>query len=544
MRNFRTLKFLARFRGLFTRFGIDFDAMQTILRIKLTMDERRVPTIFQNASKKKDGNQFLKSLWIYALYGLVLIPFILLGENYIFQMSIVFGMLMFILMTSMISDFSSVLLDVRDKNILHTKPVSGRTISAAKVIHVMIYMTFVTASFAAIPFIASVFRHGLAFGLVFLIGLLFTMLFIVVLTALLYLVVLRVFDGERLKDIINYVQILLSVGVVVGYQVFIRSFEFINLDMVYVFEWWHVVLPPLWYGASFEVFLHHDYSSYMIVFVLLAVIVPLISIYCYSRLMPSFERNLEKLLSDTRKRKKKWTGLDELWGKVTCRNKEERLFCRFAMLMMRQEREFKLKVYPALGIGLVFPFIFIVNELRDRTLADISTGRLFLFIYFCNLIIPTSVHMLQFSGDYKGSWLFKAAPIQQVSAVYSAALKAFLVKLYVPSLALLSIAFIWIFTGRILPDLVAVLLAGIIQTVVTYKFINNENFPFSKPFEFAQDGVGAKMILPFLLTGVSVLAHLAARAVDYGIYIYIVLLLAVVVIGWRVVFPKRVKAIY
>ena len=255
MRDFQSLKFLALFKHVFIKLGIDYEAMKKILRIKLTMDERRVPTIFNDTRKKKDGNQFLKSLWIYGLYGLMLIPFIVFGDNYIFQMSIVFGMIMFILMTSMIADFSSVLLDVRDKNILHTKPISGKTISAAKIVHVMIYMSFITGAFVAIPLVVGLFRHGLVFTLIFLAELLLTMLFVVVFTSLLYLFVLRFFDGERLKDIINYVQILFSVGVIIGYQILIRSFEFVDLDFTYTFSWWHLFIPPIWYGAPFELLL-------------------------------------------------------------------------------------------------------------------------------------------------------------------------------------------------------------------------------------------------------------------------------------------------
>jgi hypothetical protein len=66
MQTFKSLQFLRLFKGLFEKFGIDYEAMQKILTIKLTMDQRRVPTIF-NESKKKEGNQLFKSLWIYAI---------------------------------------------------------------------------------------------------------------------------------------------------------------------------------------------------------------------------------------------------------------------------------------------------------------------------------------------------------------------------------------------------------------------------------------------------------------------------------------------
>ena len=57
----------------------------------------------------------------------------------------------FIIMTTLIADFSSVLLDVRDRSILSTKPISAKTINAAKFMHIFIYLTYLTIAFTAIP---------------------------------------------------------------------------------------------------------------------------------------------------------------------------------------------------------------------------------------------------------------------------------------------------------------------------------------------------------------------------------------------------------
>src|SRR5690625_3586793 len=129
MNNFRSLKIVDLFRPLFEKINIDYPVMRKILQVKLTMDGRRVPTIFSGQTKKPTGNQFLKSLGIHMLYSLIIIPFVFM-DNYMFQMGLIFGIAMFILMTSMIADFSSVLLDVRDNTILGTKPISSRTINA------------------------------------------------------------------------------------------------------------------------------------------------------------------------------------------------------------------------------------------------------------------------------------------------------------------------------------------------------------------------------------------------------------------------------
>src|SRR5690625_162233 len=237
MNDFMSLKIVDVFRPVFRLLKINYPVMRNILHVKLMMDGRRVPTVF-SSSKKQKGNQFLKSLLIYMLYSLILIPFVF-GNEPMLQMSLIFGISMFLLMTSMIADFSAVLLDVRDKTILHTKPIDLRTINAAKLVHIIIYMTLLTGAFTLIPSIVMLYVKGVSFFLLFLVVLFLFVSFIIALTTLIYLFILRFFSGERLKDIINYVQIALSIGIIVGYQIVIRAFDFTDMNFGYHFSWWH-----------------------------------------------------------------------------------------------------------------------------------------------------------------------------------------------------------------------------------------------------------------------------------------------------------------
>ena len=50
----------------FYKMGIDYDMMRKILHIKLTMDERKVPTLF-NQNKRKT----IKSMATLSLYGFI-----------------------------------------------------------------------------------------------------------------------------------------------------------------------------------------------------------------------------------------------------------------------------------------------------------------------------------------------------------------------------------------------------------------------------------------------------------------------------------------
>lgn len=541
MRDFQTLKILDRFKSFFIRIGIDYEVMRRILQVKLMMDQRRVPTIFNQSTKKKgrgDQNFFIKSLWIYVLFGALMIPFIVLGENYIFQLSIVFGILMFLIMTSMISDFSTVLLDIRDKTILTTKPVNRQTISMAKTIHVCIYLLFLSGALTLPSIVAGLIKHGLFFTIIFILEILFIDMLIVVVTAIIYFVILKFFDGEKLKDIINYVQIGLSIMIAIGYQLVGRSFEVLNLDIVYNPKWWHVFIPPIWYSAPFEIILNQNINAFFISFTLLALFVPILAIAIYIKMMPTFEKYLQKLSNHSGTNVKRFSQLKLFSMNILCFSKEEKAFYRFADYMMKNERQFRLKVYPSLGLSLVIPFIFIFNQLTFHTFEEIASSRWYLSIYFSSIVIPTAVLMLKFSGKYKGAWVYKTVPLKNLGPLYSGTVKAFLVKLYLPIFVLLSILFTIIFGLRIIPDLLIVLLSSTLITYVCAKLLLN-SLPFSESFDDAQKDTGLKM-LPFMLViGVFYGVHYLTLQVPGGALVYTIVLIVINILVWSRGFSKN-----
>lgn len=537
MKNFRTLRFLDLFRGLFESVGVNYPIMRKILAVKFTMDGRRTPTIFNQQAKKKtkpEENGFMKSLGMYVLLSVMLIPLVLFGDNYLYQMSILFGIVMFLVMTSMISDFSNVLLDVRDKGILLTKSVEKKTLNAAKTIHICVYLFFLTVALTLVPIMIGTVRHGILFFLLSVIELILVNLFIVVLTAIIYYFILRFFDGEKLKDIINYVQIGLSVSIAIGYQILGRAFSLVEMKMTFSPSWWQFFLPPIWFGAPFEVFLRHHFDVYLLTFSILALVIPLISIVIYSRMMPSFERNLQKLSNNsggTKRKERRWKkGL----VRFICRSDEERTFYHFADNMMRNEREFRLKVYPGLGMSLIVPFIFMFNQLQMNSFAHLASSKGYLAIYFCSLMIPNAVMMLKYSGKYKGAWIYKTAPLHNLAPLYSAALKVFIVNLFFPIYFIISTIFIGIFGIRIMDDLLAIFITAILFTVVCSIYLK-DTVPFSESFGEVQSA-GIKVILPLLLVAVFAGIHLAATMVPYGVPIYLIILIIGSIFAWRIAY--------
>ncbi|GIO57276.1 hypothetical protein [Paenibacillus cineris] len=541
MNDFKTLILLDRCKGLFEKAGMDYVQMRRILQIKLTMDGRRAPTLIGKTSRSADpdelSNQFLKSLWIYAVMGAVMTPFVVMGHNLIFQMSIVFGILMFMITTSLISDFSSVLLDVRDHTILGSKPVNAKTINMAKAIHIMIYLFFITGSITAAPLVGVLFRHGIVFFLIFVLEIVLMDLLIVAITALLYWLVLRFFDGEKLKDIINYVQIGLTMVMAVGYQLIARVFNLVDLQIGYEAQWWHVFLFPVWFAAPFEWLFGGHRGEAIIVFSLLSVLLPLLAVWIYVRMIPSFEANLRKLSTQTARKKGRGGRWPDVLGRWICRSREEQVFFRFALGMIRKERDYKLKVYPSLGLSLIFPFIFMFNTFNSgSSWEEIRSGNSYLFMYFCAVMIPSAVMMLQYTSTPKGAWIFSTVPLRNHEPVYKGTLKACIAQLILPIFVVESMIFTVIFGVRILPDLLVILVMTLLYTVISFRLMGLE-MPFTEPAQAGtQSGRTGLMLLLFLILGAMAGLHFALRFSTYGVYVLMAVALIANIAAWKLAF--------
>lgn len=532
MHDFRILKTLDIFRPIFEKFSINYLMLRHILAIKLIMDKRRVPTIFDD-TKVEQKNSLIKSFWIYFLYGLILVFFVF-GNAYMLQMSIIFGIALFILMTALIADFSPVMLDVRDRIIIGTKPIDKRTIGVAKFIHILIYLLQITAAFTIVPIIFMLFVQGILFTVLFVFLLVFLILFIIAFTSLIYIFVLKFFSGEQLKSMINYIQIIFAIGIIVGYQIVIRSYGFVDLNAAYLFKWWHTLLPPMWFAAPFELIMNNNIGMEVIILSVLSLIIPLLAFFIYYWSIPTFETNLQKLLETSNTKVKKRFSMESFWKNLLSRSDKSRAYFQFVYKIVDREREFKLKIYPSLGIGIVLPFIFIFSEAGVRSFDEITESSLYFCIYLMHIFIGIAIYTFQFSGNYKGAWIFTMSGDAISSQLYTAVIKVFLVKLYLPMFIFIGIPYYLLFDQFKLIDLAIVFVSAIIQVLLSYKMSIESKFPFSLPFENSEGNENmTKAFLLMFLTIPFVVFHFLSTLLSFILYGYFVLLCIIAILLWK-----------
>lgn len=542
MKDFIVLKLFNRFNFLFKKIGVDYPTMRRILQVQLTMDERRVPTILTNQKKTRSGNSFKSSLITYGILGIFIGLLMLVPFPLFYKMNIAFGIIIFMVMATMISDFSTVLLDVKDKNILLPRPVDARTINTAKLLHIVIYLFTITMSISGLALLVGLFKYGVVFTLIFMVELVLICCLVVFFTSILYMAILSFFDGEKLKDMINYIQILLSVFMLVSYQFMGRIFNLKLLTVTFHPAWWHFLIPTTWFAAPFSLFTEHNSSQYFTALSLLALIVPTAAMVLYMTLViPYFEGKLQKLNSSSMRAKKgaavrekiQWTAANLL-----CFSRTEKAFYRFTQNMLSNERKLKLQMYPQLAFALAMPFLMLSGIIGDGVswsdiLVDLANSKIYLAVYWSAIFLAFTATMVSSSENYRGAWIYRVLPIESPVPILKGALKAFIVKFVIPIYLLIALMFVLLCGLKIIPDLILIFINMIMVLLFIFK-LNRKELPFYRDFQITQgvNQVGI-MLTSMLICGLCALVHLLLTYVLFGVILNIVLSLVIVMVLWR-----------
>ena len=542
MKDFWTLKVLDFFSFFYRVMGIDYDAMRKILQIKLLMDKRRVPSVLINSKHKDEENTFNKSLIMYGLMG-ALIAFIMLPPLPLFlKMNLIIGILIFMVTMIMVSDFSSILLDTKDKEILLSKPIKPQTINAAKITHILINLLTITFAIAGPSLIVGIFQYGFLFLGIYFLDLLLISGLILFLTSVFYFFMLLLFDGDKLKDIINYFQIVLSVVIMVGYQLTGRIFQLIDHNMVLTFKWWMYLLPSAWFAAPFSLILENRVETQFIYLSFIGVLAPILLLIMYFRvIIKYFEKNLRKLDNVTAKKgqtAEKRAMINQRIISLIIPNKYENIFCRFSQNMISSERSIRLRLYPSLAMASFVLIIMAVNILFiginsvNEALTELTQGAYYLFIYISVFALSLTPTTITASENYKGAWIYKALPIESPGVILMGALKGLILKYLVPVYLFVSILFVVPYGARIIPHLILIFSNMLLLIILLFK-LSEKELPFSRKFQSGQNGRLGIALGALAFCGISAAVHYGLKDSVMGLSVYTLLVLLVAFFLWK-----------
>lgn len=533
MNDFKSLLFLDRVRTIFERFGVNYLIMRKIIRAKLTMDRRQKTMTSAKGKEVNNYSSYIASAVIIGGFSLLIMVSHL---PFMYRYAVVLGVSIFMVALNLISDFSSVLLDTKEKELLGSKPIDNTTLNAARFMHILIYLTTISACYSGPSILGSFYKDGVLIGLIYILLIIISVILIIVFTGIIYTVLLRYSSGEKIKNLINGFQILLSIISILAYQ-FIRFAFDINCNLMFTYKWWNIFIPSIVLASPLYIIKTGMFNAYTIIYTIITILLPIIAVFGYVKvILPYFERNLYKMNmvdKDKRQKKAKWISYV---GNIVCRDKQERAIFRYTSNMIDSDRRFKQSIYPSLSIACVFPLIILFSVIAvEGTEMLQNTGENYAFhlsLYFGGMMLINIISLLGYSEKYKGAWIFKMLPIEDEKIIKRGAFKCFLIRFTYPILVIYSIMFTILSGISILIDIIPVFMIVTSASLIIYnKYYDGS--PFSRGYNTVNAGknFGGTLIVTTIIIALSIF-HRLLKFFDYGVMIYAAITTVITVILW------------
>lgn len=522
------LYILDAIQGFFRWLGADYEVLRHIVEVKFIMQNRRPMAAFSHYnSRNQDQNANNSFWWMVGLLGFVglfmgLCIFFIKDPYYAYSLPFAYIMVMSVL--TLVTDFSTLLLDTTDNAVLLPRPVNSRTILLARLVHITTYVLILSFGIAFFTLVFTLFKYGVLAFLVCVLAVILMAILSVFLTALLYMALMRFTSEERLKDIISYFQIVFTMVVTVGYQLIGRIFNWLDIESVEAaVRPWHYALPPLWMSGTMQLSIKNDANFW--IFAVLTVAAPVASLWVLIRfLAPQFNEKIaqlgtgdgggaEKVVLQNRHGFVSW-----LASKVTSNGIEKAIF-ELTWKITARDRRFKMHTYPSFGSMLPMVFVLGKNIFNPAEWSSISEGYSFLLIAYMTYIIGATFHSQTFfSEDFKAAWVYFSTPTDSPRDVVMGNIKAVILKFYTPFYLLIASFILWIWGYKVLDDLLLVYLLSCCMTLFEIILSSNIKLPFAKsPAEQKEAGQTMQLLILFILLPICGFGHWGLTFIPYAV---------------------------
>lgn len=519
------LKFALLPKGLYRKLGVDTAHLKSIVTVKLTIDDRRPNTIHQTQWKKSEKpitGATIGTIIMSVLLGLIYLVAFAFGNDTVTQLTLYFSVFFFMLSASLISDFTSVLIDVRDTYIILPKPVSDRTIVVARLVHIFVHICkiIVPMSLPAAIFIG--YKYSFWGSICLLAMVLLLTVFVIFFINALYILILRFTSPQKFQSIISSVQIIFAITLYATYQIVPRmvgSFSSVRLDV-------HtspfiILAPSFWFASGWNVLYSFSGSGLEIGAAVLSIIIPVVSlIMVVTYLAPLFNNKLAMISSTSGEAEKKSGALKTnktgpsyagFLSRLFCKRGPERMGFLFTWKMTARSRDFKLKVYPSIGYILVYVVIIFFN--RNLQVSDVqqqtATGKTIIIsaLYFGSFLLVIALNQMFLSQKYKASWIYYTTPVFKPGEIIIGSVKATISKFYIPLVAVITVAGLILTGTSAFPNIILGCLNELlIASLIVY--IGHKQLPFSSPENNTKKaGSFVRSLSIFIVSGFIALVH-------------------------------------
>jgi len=458
--------------------GADYAQWRVLSRVMLKTDLRSSSAMRMAGSPEESGAKVpWQMLLLYSVYGMCMALVSAAVPAGHLSASIVLMLVSLMIAMAILTDFQSVVTSPSDYEILAHQPVSSRTYFLVKLTGILLYTGIIGALMGGFATIVFLWKFGLPVAMGWIVALAGTVVWTALAMVFVYALVLRVFRPERLRRVLGYVQLVMTMAVFLPLMLDdTLGGLVVNLGepppaMLVLPSTWFANIVPLAAGRW-------SVTGILTVLVAFGSIAALFH-FVGRRLSLSYAERLGVLLSEIQPRPgRSGSGLSATrW--FSC---ELRVVSTLVRGQFRNDMNFRLAVLSLLPLTLLYVFM----SLDDGGLPDpfVHLGyeaRGLGLIHFAALGMPMILMENLFrSQSYRAAWIFFSTPVDRARLVGNVGHSVVLIFL-IPYLAMLAAVFAWAFANLWHAVIHATVLGLVAHLAIQMLLLSAPRLPFSQP---------------------------------------------------------------
>ncbi len=410
-----SLKVLDLFKPLFNGLKVNYEKLRAILKAKLIMENRRT-SAFSNSFSGQESNSkisqffqnsnfFKRGYILFLIYGLILAGLCASIDDVKIRYTVLFAVGMFLFFAGIIVDFTEVLIDTRDRDILLYKPVGEKEINLARLISLIIYVVKLALIMFGPALLLTLVKRPQEVPIL-LVEVVMLSVSLVMFEYIFYYVLFRIFKNLNIKSIITTVQVLIFVVLMIGFQVFGHIVDKEMAIKIFSSEAFKYLFIPMWFTGPFEL-LYGNFETINIIYTVLLIVFFIGFIAINTAISKDFEEILSK--KDKVIINKKSSFLQRLTNKFFAKNDMERAGVNMVFWMKGSDEKLKFQLGSISLMIIVYPLIFLFaafkkgsDPMADMVLKD--HARFVTLINYMSAMMAMSIwQILNYATNYKAS---------------------------------------------------------------------------------------------------------------------------------------------
>ena len=410
-----SLKVLDLFKPLFNGLKVNYEKLRAILKVKLIMENRRT-SAFSNSFSGQESNSkisqffqnsnfFKRGYILFLIYGLILAGLCASIDDIKIRYTVLFAVGMFLFFAGIIVDFTEVLIDTRDRDILLYKPVGEKEINLARLISLIIYVVKLALIMFGPALLLTLVKRPQEVPIL-LVEVVMLSVSLVMFEYIFYYVLFRIFKNLNIKSIITTVQVLIFVVLMIGFQVFGHIVDKEMAIKIFSSEAFKYLFIPMWFTGPFEL-LYGNFETINIIYTVLLIVFFIGFIAINTAISKDFEEILSK--KDKVIINKKSSFLQRLTNKFFAKNDMERAGVNMVFWMKGSDEKLKFQLGSISLMIIVYPLIFLFAAFKNGSdpMADMvlrDHARFVTLINYMSSMMALGIwQILNYATNYKAS---------------------------------------------------------------------------------------------------------------------------------------------